>query len=89
MTINRRSLLLGAGAAVAGGAVAMPSIAQGAKVLRFVPQADLPNLDAVAGTQLVVRNASLMVFDMLYGIGADSPAWMRWRRSTTAASASA
>lgn len=73
MTINRRSLLLGAGAAVAGGSLAIPSLvrAQGAKVLRFVPQADLPNLDAVAGTQLVVRNASLMVFDMLYGIGAD------------------
>lgn len=73
MTMNRRSLLLGAGAAVAGGSLAAPSLvrAQGAKVLRFVPQADLPNLDAVAGTQLVVRNASLLVFDMLYGIGAD------------------
>lgn len=71
--MQRRDLLLGAGAMLAGSRLAAPGLAraQGSKVLRFVPQADLPNLDAVAGTQLVVRNASLMVFDMLYGIGAD------------------
>ncbi|ONG58874.1 ABC transporter substrate-binding protein [Pseudoroseomonas deserti] len=66
--MQRRSLLLAAGAALAAPSYAR---AQSSKVLRFVPQADLPNLDAVAGTQLVVRNASLLVFDMLYGIGAD------------------
>jgi peptide/nickel transport system substrate-binding protein len=71
--MQRRDLLLGAGAMLAGSRLAAPGLAraQGSKVLRFVPQADLPNLDAVAGTQLVVRNASLLVFDMLYGIGAD------------------
>ena len=70
--MQRRDLLLGAGAMLAGSRLAAPGLAraQGSKVLRFVPQADLPNLDAVAGTQLVVRNASLMVFDMLYGLDA-------------------
>ncbi|WP_159995187.1 ABC transporter substrate-binding protein [Roseomonas sp. 18066] len=66
--MQRRNFLLAAGAALAAPSYAR---AQSSKVLRFVPQADLPNLDAVAGTQLVVRNASLLVFDMLYGIGAD------------------
>ncbi len=42
-------------------------MAAAAKTLRFIPQADLPNLDPIVGTQLVVRNASLMVYDMLYG----------------------
>jgi peptide/nickel transport system substrate-binding protein len=66
-------MLLGTGAALAASRLAAPrlALAQDSKVLRFVPQADLPNLDSVAGTQLVVRNASLMVFDMLYGIAAD------------------
>jgi peptide/nickel transport system substrate-binding protein len=42
--------------------------AQNARVLRFVPQADLSSLDAVAGTQYVVRNASVLVWDTLFGI---------------------
>ncbi len=42
--------------------------AQDARVLRFVPQANLSSLDAVAGTQYVVRNAALLVWDQLYGI---------------------
>ncbi|MDJ0386534.1 ABC transporter substrate-binding protein [Roseomonas sp. E05] len=71
--MQRRDFLLSTGAALAGGLLAAPRLAraQDSGVLRFVPQADLPNLDAVAGTQLVVRNASLLVFDMLYGLGAD------------------
>ena len=61
------------GAAVAAsGALAMPRLikAQAARVLRFVPQANLSSLDAVAGTQYVVRNASLMVWDTLFGVDA-------------------
>ena len=52
--------------------MAAPSIAraQGSKLLRFVPQANLSSMDAVAGTQYVVRNAALMVWDTLYGIDA-------------------
>ena len=66
--MKRRDLLRTAGAAVTA-SLAAPnlSLAAAAKTLRFVPQADLPNLDPVFGTQLVVRNASLMVYDMLYG----------------------
>ncbi len=39
-----------------------------AKVLRFIPQANLSSLDAVAGTQYVVRNAAMLVWDTLYGV---------------------
>jgi ABC-type transport system substrate-binding protein len=37
-------------------------------VLRFIPQANLSSLDAVAGTQYVVRNAAMLVWDTLYGV---------------------
>src|SRR5664279_2579122 len=52
--------------------LAAPNLAraQGSKVLRFVPQANLSSMDAVAGTQYVVRNAALLVWDMLYGVNA-------------------
>ena len=47
----------------------MPAISQGAaKALKFVPQANLANFDPIWGTQYVVRNASAMVWDMLYGV---------------------
>lgn len=63
--MKRRRLITG----IAAASLAMPrlSLAAAAKTLRFVPQADLPNLDPIVGTQLVVRNASLLVYDMLYG----------------------
>jgi peptide/nickel transport system substrate-binding protein len=56
--------------AAASGGLAAPSLAraQQAKVLRFVPQANLANLDPIWGTQYVVRNASLMIWDTLYGV---------------------
>ena len=44
------------------------SLAQNTRVLKFVPQANLSSMDAVAGTQYVVRNASAMVWDTLYGM---------------------
>ncbi len=51
-------------------ALALPNVAraQASKLLRFVPQANLSSLDAVAGTQYVVRNAAFLVWDTLYGI---------------------
>ncbi len=66
--MKRRDLIKTAGAAAVS-SLAAPrlSLAAAAKTLRFVPQADLPNLDPVVGTQLVVRNAGLLVYDMLYG----------------------
>ena len=68
--MDRRTFLkvsAGAGALAATGSLAAPAIAQGAKVLRFVPQANLANFDPVWGTQYVVRNAAVMVWDTLYG----------------------
>ena len=47
------------------------AMAQAARVLRFVPQADLSGMDPVVTTRQVVRNGALLVWDMLYGIGAD------------------
>ena len=66
----KRRDFLAAGTAAAAGALAAPRLsrAQDSRVLRFVPQANLSSLDSVAGTQYVVRNASLMVWDTLYGI---------------------
>ena len=66
----KRRDLLATGSAAALGTLASPRLAraQNSRVLRFVPQANLSSLDAVAGTQYVVRNASLLVWDTLYGI---------------------
>src|ERR1700716_1852393 len=46
----------------------MPAVAQTASVLKFVPQANLANFDPIWGTQYVVRNASQLVWDTLYGM---------------------
>jgi peptide/nickel transport system substrate-binding protein len=70
MGVTRRNVVkILAGSAAASG-LAAPRIvgAQAAKVLRFVPQANLSSMDAVAGTQYVVRNAALLVWDTLYGV---------------------
>ena len=71
--MDRRTLLKGfAGACTlaATGRLSAPALAQGAaaRTLRFVPQADLANFDPIWGTQYVVRNASAMVWDTLYGM---------------------
>lgn len=72
--MERRDFLkAGAGAAglVAGaGGLSTPALAQGAnaRTLRFVPQANLANFDPIWGTQYVVRNASILVWDTLYGV---------------------
>ncbi len=66
--IQRRSILKSA--AAAGGALAAPalSLAADAKTLRFIPQANLANLDPTWTTQYVVRNGALLIWDMLYGV---------------------
>src|SRR6516164_7090796 len=71
--MHRRSLLkavAGAGALAMTGKLSAPAVAQGtaARTLRFVPQANLANFDPIWGTQYVVRNASAMVWDTLYGV---------------------
>ena len=69
--MKRRNFL--AATAAATGSLAMPglALAQDARVLRFVPQANLSSLDAIAGTQYVVRNASVLVWDTLFGVDAN------------------
>src|SRR5260370_3805113 len=70
--VNRRTALklaAGAGALAMAGKLAGAGLAQGAaaRTLRLVPQANLANFDPIWGTQYVVRNASAMVWDTLYG----------------------
>jgi peptide/nickel transport system substrate-binding protein len=71
--MDRRTFLkavAGAGGLAASGGFPAPALSQGAavKTLRFVPQANLANFDPIWGTQYVVRNASQLVWDTLYGV---------------------
>jgi peptide/nickel transport system substrate-binding protein len=71
--MDRRTLLkavAGAGTLAMSQKLAAPALAQraAARMLRFVPQSDLANFDPIWGTQYVVRNASAMVWDTLYGV---------------------
>jgi peptide/nickel transport system substrate-binding protein len=70
--MDRRSFLKTAAltGSLAAGGLPRPALSQGAaaRTLRFVPQANLANFDPIWGTQLVVRNASAMVWDTLYGV---------------------
>ena len=65
----RRRTFLQASAA----ALALPSIARGQRgnALRFVPQSDVSVLDPHVSTTYVTRNHGLLIFDTLYGFGAD------------------
>src|SRR6058998_85200 len=70
--MDRRTVLkglAGVGSLAATGGISMPALSQGAaaRTLRFVPQANLANFDPIWGTQYVVRNASVLVWDTLYG----------------------
>jgi peptide/nickel transport system substrate-binding protein len=62
--MRRRTFLQAAGAALA-----LPAVARGqnARVLKFIPQADLAVLDPIWTTAYVTRNHAFMVFDTLYG----------------------
>ncbi len=66
--MQRRNFLAATGAAAMG--LASPNIAraQGAGVLKFVPQADLASLDPVWSTTLVTYMHSYMVWDRLFGL---------------------
>lgn len=68
--MHRRDLFRSAAGAVLGAPLAAPSIgrAQGARTLRFVPQADAAILDPSITTGLVNRNHGFLVFDTLYGV---------------------
>src|SRR5258707_3611359 len=71
--MDRRTFLkaaVGAGALATAGGLASPAIPQraAARTLRFVPQADLANFDPVWSAAFVARNASVLVWDTLYGV---------------------
>jgi peptide/nickel transport system substrate-binding protein len=71
--MDRRTFLksaVGAGAFATAGGLAAPAISQrvAAGTLRFVPQADLANFDPIYTQTFVVRNASALIWDMLYGV---------------------
>ena len=67
--MRRRTVLAGMGAS----ALSLPGVvrAASATTLRFVPQIDLAFLDPHWTTANVTRNHGHMVFDTLYGCGAD------------------
>jgi peptide/nickel transport system substrate-binding protein len=69
MEISRRASLGGAAALL--GAPSLASAQARANTLRFIPQANLASIDPVWSTAVVVRNHGLMVYDLLYGLGAD------------------
>jgi peptide/nickel transport system substrate-binding protein len=67
---TRRNLIATGAAAggLAASGLAAPAIAQGAKVLRYVPQANLANPDPIWTTATVAALHGYMVWDTLYGI---------------------
>src|SRR5882724_13561367 len=71
--MDRRTFLktaAGVSALAAAGTFPAPAISQraAARTLRLVPHTDLANFDPVWATSYIVRNAGLLVWDMLYGI---------------------
>ena len=70
--MKRRSFLGGGAAGVATAALPRVAIAQpaNARVLRFVPQANLTLLDPIITTAAVTANHAWMVWDTLFGVNA-------------------
>ncbi len=69
--MRRRQLLTASASAaiISSTGLARPALAQGsAKVLRFVPQANLANADPIWTTATVAINHGYMVWDTLFGI---------------------
>ena len=62
--MDRRTLLIAAGASVAAPHVAR---AQDARILRFIPQVDLSILDPVTTSAYIARNHGFAVYDTLFG----------------------
>src|SRR5258708_7822234 len=76
--MHTRSVLLRSTCASIGAAAltlalalsAPPASAQGQKVLRFVPQADLRILDPITTTAYITRNHGYMIYDTLFATDA-------------------
>jgi len=62
MGVVALTLVLGLGAP--------PAWAQGQKVLKFVPQADLRILDPITTTAYITRNHGYMIYDTLFATDA-------------------
>src|SRR3954462_8556149 len=69
----RRRMLIGGAAATLAAPLFRPAIAQttAARVIRFVPQANLTSPDPIWTTANVTRNHAYMVWDTLYGLSTD------------------
>jgi peptide/nickel transport system substrate-binding protein len=72
MNMKRRSVLKSGVAGVAAASLPRFAVAQGARarVLKFVPQANLTVLDPIITTAAVTANHGWMVWDTLYGVNA-------------------
>lgn len=69
--MQRRDLMTGAAALAAApmlAPLAAPARAQQARLLRYVPHANLPNIDPFTNTAFVARDHAFLVFDQLYGM---------------------
>src|SRR6266704_2765950 len=65
------SMAAAIGALVMAAVLAAPAaLAQGQKVLKFVPQADLPILDPITTTAYITRNHGYMIYDTLFATDA-------------------
>ena len=68
--MKRRNFLAGAAAsgAVAAAGAHAPAIAQGVRVLKFIPQANLTSIDPVWTTATISLTHGYHVYDTLYGV---------------------
>src|SRR5437773_4216350 len=65
------SMAAAIGALVMAALLAAPAaLAQGQKVLKFIPQADLRILDPISTTAYITRNHGYMIYDTLFAIDA-------------------
>ena len=65
--MQRRDLMTGA-AGLAAAPLAGPARAQQARLLRYSPHANLPNIDPFTNTAFIARDHAFLVFDQLYGM---------------------
>ena len=63
--MKRRTFLAGTAAAAT---LPRPSLAQGARVLKFIPEGNLANPDPIWTTTTVARNHGYMIYDTLFGV---------------------
>jgi peptide/nickel transport system substrate-binding protein len=73
--MHRRHLLAGTAATLLGGLPGRAALGQGtsasARILKYVPSADLVALDPIISTAPVTRNHGFAVWDTLYGLSQD------------------